>query len=265
MDDCLSNMFNNRKNILNKYKAYSKLKKSIANESMPQKDLLTYDLSIINDLKKENQNQSTSNINNDNITLNYEPNPNINRRILRLQLKDKNYKNKSNNDKHCGNNTLSKKYELELQNTSQEKNEKIEVEIKYPIRQGIRQNCRKNSAEYINSRNNIIKRFNYNKSKKDIINKINSNEKLKNYFAKKYGGNKFDSFLNKFWKNQLNISDLADEVYIMSDVIKNEEKCEKFQRNFLQYLQRILSIKNVSNQLFEYEKKILIFFYQINK
>ena len=211
---------------------------------MPQKDLLTYDLSIINDLRKENQNQSSSSTNNNLSLLNNEPKQNTSRRILRLLLKDNNYKNISNNDIQYKNNSFSKKYELELQNTNQEKKEKIEVEIKYPLRQGIRQNCRKNSAEYKNSRNNIIKRFNYNKNKKEIINKINSNEKLKKYFAKKYGGNEFDVFLNKFWKNKLNISDLANEVYIISDVIKNEEKCEKYQKK-----------KRGDKKVFEYNNK----------
>jgi hypothetical protein len=136
-------------------------------------------------------------------------------------------KNNNNDDEQNKNNSMSKKYELELQNTNQEKSEKIEVEIKCPLRQGIRQNCRKNSARNTSSKNDIIKSFNVNKNKQEIIEKINYNEKLKNYFSKKYGRNDYDLFLNKFWKNKLNANDINNEVSIISAVIKKEEALEK--------------------------------------
>ena len=235
-NDDISQIDNNRNN--NNMIRYNKLKKTISNDSITEKDLLAYDISLVNDLEKEiqNQNQSSSfiiNNNNDLKSINIEP-KNTQRKILRLQLKNKSYKNI--NDKQNKNNSFSQKYEIELQNTNQEKNEKIEVEIKCPIRQGIRQNCRKNSAKIGNSQK-IINRFNYNKNKKDIIEKINSNEKLKNYFAKKYGGNKFETFLNKFWKNKLNIKDIASELDIISIVIKKDENIEK--------------IKNKEKKIFE--------------
>ena len=243
----LIKLINNRNNNINRYKTYNKLKKTISNDSLTEKDLLTYDLSLINDLGKENQNQSNSIINNNDFkSFNNEPKPIMNRRILRLQLKNKN--NNLNNDIQNKNSSFSQKYEIELQNTNQEKNEKIEVEIKYPIRQGIRQNCRKSSAEMDNSNNNIINRINYNKNKKEILDRINSNEKLKNYFAKKYGGNKYDIFLNKFWKNQLNLNDLTNELKIISLVIQKEEKIEKLKNDEKKILEENNKIKKISNK-----------------
>ena len=56
-------------------------------------------------------------------------------------------------NKNDKNNSMSQRYELELENTEISKNEKIEVEIKYPIRQGIKNNCRKKSAEVECSKN----------------------------------------------------------------------------------------------------------------
>ena len=44
------------------------------------------------------------------------------------------------------NKSFSQKYELELQNTNEDKSEKIEVEIKCPIRQGLRKNFKRNSV-----------------------------------------------------------------------------------------------------------------------
>ena len=242
----MNKIYNNRNNNFNRYKTFNKLKKTISNDSITEKDLLTYDLSLVNDLGKENHNQSNTIIhNNDLKSFNNEPKTNIHRKILRLQLKNKS--NNVNNDIQNKNNSFIQKYEIELQNTNQEKNEKIEVEIKCPLRQGIRQNCRKSSVEMENSKNNIINRFNYNKYKKDIIEKINSNEKLKNYFAKKYGGNKYDIFLNKFWKNKLNIDDLNNEVNIISAVIKKEENIEKIKNNEKRLLEENKN-KKISNK-----------------
>ena len=263
-----SKIINNRNSSINlnkiQNKTYNKLNKNSINDSITEKNTLTYDLSIINDIVKENHNNSyilnnyknknkfDNHCNNNNNNINNKAKNKLNEhRILRLQLKNKNKNNKINNnnsrnsfshnnndninidddDEQNQNNSMSKKYELELQNTNQEKSEKIEVEIKCPIRQGIRRNCRKNSAHKLNSNNDIMKIFNYNKNKQDIIEKINCNEKLKDYFAKKYGGNNYDLFLNKFWKNKLNANDIDNEVNIISAVIKKEEelakKCEK--------------------------------------
>ena len=217
----------------NKNKTFYKINK---NYSMSDKNTLTYDLSIMNDNAKDNYNNSYI-LNNNNINNNKQNIKTNNYRILRLQLKHKNNdmnnnnENKNNNnnndDEQNQNKKKKKKYELELQNTNQEKSEKIEVEIKCPLRQGIRQNCRKNSARNTSSKNDIIQKFNVNKNKQEIIEKINYNEKLKNYFAKKYGRNNYDLFLNKFWKNKLNANDINNEVSIISAVIKKEEALEK--------------------------------------
>ena len=233
----LLKLINNRNEGLKQNKTYKKKKKTISNDSITEKDKLTYDLSILNDYQNQSSSSFINNNNNNNDikSFNNEPKTNMYRRILRLQLKNKNNNNNLNNNNNINNNNISnrnnsfsQKYELELQNTNQEKNEKIEVEIKCPIRQGIRQNCRKKSLKNDeNSKKNIINRFNYNKNKIKIIEKINNNEKLRNYFAKKYGGNKYDIFLNKLWRNKFNINDINHEVNIISVVIDKEEKMEK--------------------------------------
>ena len=266
----ITKLLNNKNPNLNKFKTYNKFKKHTVNDSMTEKDILTYDLSLINDLGKDNQNHSyiINHNNNEFDNNNKEQKNKIHRRILRLQLKNKNNNININNNKDVQNknknNSFSQKYELELQNTNQEKNEKIEVEIKCPIRQGIRQNCRKNSAKNIKSKNDIINRFNYNKNKQEIIEKINKNEKLKNYFAQKYGGKNFDLFLNKFWKNKLNINDINNEVNIISTVIKKEENLDK-NKNKEQNFIESNSINNINNynnlphkkNCYEYEFKFL--------
>ena len=124
---------------------------------MENKDILTYDLSLNNDFGKVNQNliQSSFLVNNNNNYNNFNDTLNNKvRKILRLELKKKaKNRNNINMNKNDKNNSMSQKYELELENTEISKNEKIEVEIKYPIRQGIKNNCRKKSAEVECSKN----------------------------------------------------------------------------------------------------------------
>ena len=218
------------------YNNYNNEKKIISNDSMHEKEPLIYDLSFTKDLGKD-QNQSTPIINyNDFNNNNLESNNNKNiinnkyKKVLRLQIKNKNKNiNNSNGDnltKINKNKSFSQKYELELQNTNEDKSEKIEVEIKCPIRQGLRKNFKRNNIRNKNYKcDSIFNRFNYNGIRKQIVEVINNNEKLKNYFAKKYGGNKYDSFLNKLWKNKLDLNDISNEISIISAVIEKENSC----------------------------------------
>jgi len=215
-------------------------KKIISNDSIHEKEPLEYDLSLTKYLKKD-QNQSTPVINyNDFNNSNLESNNNRNninnkyRKILRLQIKNRNKNlNNSNADnltKNNKNHSFSQKYELELQNTNEDKSEKIEVEIRCPIRQGLRKNFKRNSVRNQNYKcDSIFNRFNYNGIRKEIAEVINSNEKLKNYFAKKYGGNKYDSFLDKLWKNKLDINDISNEINIISTIIAKEKSYSPLQ------------------------------------
>ena len=233
------------------YNNNNKEKKIISNNSMHEKDPLIYDLFFSKDLGKD-QNQSIPSIpiinyndfNNNNNNSNLESNNNKNnidnkyKKILRLQIKNRNKNkniNNSNGDyltKIKKNNSLIQKYELELQNTNEDKSEKIEVEIKCPIRQGLRKNFKRNSVRNKNYKcDSIFNRFNYNGIRKEIVEVINSNEKLKNYFAKKYGGNSFDSFLNQLWKNKLDINDISNEISIISAVIEKENSCSPLQNS----------------------------------
>ena len=209
-------------------------KKIISNDSMFEKEPGIYDLRKV-------QNQSTpiinyNDFNNSNLESNNNRN-NINNRykqILRLQIKNRNKNlNNSNGDnltKVHKNNSFSHKYELELKNTNQDKSEKIEVEIKYPIRQGLRKNFKRNSVKNKNYKcDSIFNRLNYNRIRKEIVEIINSNEKLKNYFSKKYGGNKYESFLNKLWKNKLDINDIFNEISIVSAIIEKENSYNPLQ------------------------------------
>ena len=229
---------NNYYNQYNQYKSNNPIKKIITNNQLIEEEKYPNDLSIMNELAKEYRNNSLNNINkNYNKRNNYEDkiNNRIYRKILRLQIKEKNknlnkkknkYKNNDKLERQIKNNSFSQKYELELQNTNQEgKNEKIEVEIKLPLRQGLRQNFKKNLKN--DNYNSMTNRDNYYKNRDEIIERINSNEKLKIYFAKKYGGNRFDLFLNKFYNNRLNLEDIKNELNIMSVVIKKEEENEK--------------------------------------
>jgi len=218
----------NTRNTLNEIKNGSKLNKNITMDSNGDRDILTYDLTLINDTGKENQNPNYSSllINNDYNTVNNNNNNKHFRKILRLELKNKE-KNDININKNEKNTSMSQRYELELENTEKEKAEKIEVEVKFPIRQGIRRSCRKRSEQLDNSKNDLIDRFNYNSNKNEIIEKIKKDAKLKDYFAKKYGENKFENFLNKIWKNKLNLSEINKELKIISKTIQNEEKYQK--------------------------------------
>ena len=217
----------NTRNTLNEIKNGAKLNKNITIDSIGDKDILTYDLTLINDMGKENQNPNHSSllINNDYNTVNNNKNKNY-RKILRLELKNKE-KNDININKNEKNTSMSQRYELELENTEKEKTEKIEVEVKFPIRQGIRRNCKQRIGQFDNSKSDLIDRFNYNSTKNEIIEKIKKDVKLKNYFAKKYGENKFENFLNKIWKNKLNLNEINKELKIISITIQNEEKYQK--------------------------------------
>ena len=217
----------NTRNTLNEIKNGAKLNKNITIDSIGDKDILTYDLTLINDMGKENQNPNHSSllINNDYNTVNNNKNKNY-RKILRLELKNKE-KNDININKNEKNTSMSQRYELELENSEKEKTEKIEVEVKFPIRQGIRRNCKQRSGQFDNSKSDLIDRFNYNSTKNEIIEKIKKDVKLKNHFAKKYGENKFENFLNKIWKNKLNLNEINKELKIISKTIQNEEKYQK--------------------------------------
>ena len=212
------------RNTINENKNCSKINKNTSVDSIGNKDVITYDLSLINDLDKENQNPNKSSllINNEYNTLNINTN-NKNeqhRRILRLDLKKKNKDNK----KIKSNNSMCQRYELELENTDKDQTEKIEVDVKFPIRQGIRNNCRRKSEQIESSKSELLDRFNYNSNKNEIIEKIKKNTKIKEYFSKKYGDNKFEIFLNKFWKNKLNLIEINKELNIIIQTFQTDEK-----------------------------------------
>jgi len=209
---------NEIRNSMNEKNNALKLNKNISNDSSYNKDVISYDLSLTNNLIKENQNQSSLMINNDYNTINVNSN-NQYRKILRLELKNK----KFNNNRFNQNNSMMQRYELELENTEKENPEKIEVDVKFPIRQGLKRNYRKKSGQPIN-KNNLIDEFNYNSNKNEIIEKIKKDVKIKNYFAKKYGDNNFGNFLNKIWKNKLDLNEINKELNILIKNVKTGEK-----------------------------------------
>ena len=209
---------NEIRNSMNEKNNTLKLNKNISNDSSYNKDVISYDLSLTNNLIKENQNQSSLMINNDYNTINVNSN-NQYRKILRLELKNK----KFNNNKFNQNNSMMQRYELELENTEKENPEKIEVDVKFPIRQGLKRNYRKKSGQPIN-KNNLIDEFNYNSNKNEIIEKIKKDVKIKNYFAKKYGDNNFGNVLNKIWKNKLDLNEINKELNILIKNVKTGEK-----------------------------------------
>ena len=209
---------NEIRNSMNEKNNALKLNKNISNDSSYNKDVISYDLSLTNNLIKENQNQSSLMINNDYNTINVNSN-NQYRKILRLELKNK----KFNNNRFNQNNSMMQRYELELENTEKENIEKIEVDVKFPIRQGLKRNYRKKSEQPIN-KNNLIDEFNYNSNKNEIIEKIKKDVKIKNYFAKKYGDNNFGNVLNKIWKNKLDLNEINKELNILIKNVKTGEK-----------------------------------------
>ena len=209
---------NEIRNSMNEKNNTLKLNKNISNDSSYNKDVISYDLSLTNNLIKENQNHSSLMINNDYNTINVNSN-NQYRKILRLELKNK----KFNNNKFNQNNSMMQRYELELENTEKENPEKIEVDVKFPIRQGLKRNYRKKSGQPIN-KNNLIDEFNYNSNKNEIIEKIKKDVKIKNYFAKKYGDNNFGNVLNKIWKNKLDLNEINKELNILIKNVKTGEK-----------------------------------------
>ena len=209
---------NEIRNSMNEKNNTLKLNKNISNDSSYNKDVISYDLSLTNNLIKENQNQSSLMINNDYNTINVNSN-NQYRKILRLELKNK----KFNNNKFNQNNSMMQRYELELENTEKENPEKIEVDVKFPIRQGLKRNYTKKSGQPIN-KNNLIDEFNYNSNKNEIIEKIKKDVKIKNYFAKKYGDNNFGNVLNKIWKNKLDLNEINKELNILIKNVKTGEK-----------------------------------------
>ena len=217
------------RNTMNEIKNGTKSNKNISIDSMGNKDIMTYDLSIINNLGKENENpnQSSLMINNEYNSFNKIQNNQNNRKILRLELKNKDINENTINSHINKNNSICQRYELELENTEKEKTEKIEVDIKFPIRQGIRRNCRKRSVQLESSKSELLDRFNYNSNKNEIIEKIKKDIKIKNYFAKKYGENKFENFLNKIWKNKLNLNEINRELNILIKTKQTEEKYKK--------------------------------------
>ena len=212
--------YNENRNSVNENKNLFVLNKNISNDSSYNRDIVSYDLSLTNNLIKENQNQSSLIINDYN-TINAINNSNNQyRKILRLELKNKNNKMNKNN------NSMMQRYELELENTEKDNKEKIEVDVKFPIRQGIKRNSRKKT-----SKSELLDRFNYNLNKNEIIEKIKKNIQIKNYFSKKYGENKFENFLGKIWKNKLNINEINKELNIIIKTKQSEQKYNQMNSN----------------------------------
>ena len=212
--------YNENRNSVNENKNLFVLNKNISNDSSYNRDIVSYDLSLTNNLIKENQNQSSLIINDYN-TINAINNSNNQyRKILRLELKNKNNKMNKNN------NSMMQRYELELENTEKDNKEKIEVDVKFPIRQGIKRNSRKKT-----SKSELLDRFNYNLNKNEIIEKIKKNIQIKNYFSKKYGENKFENFLGKIWKNELNLNEINKELNIIIKTKQSEQKYNQMHFN----------------------------------
>ena len=212
--------YNENRNSVNENKNLFVLNKNISNDSSYNRDIVSYDLSLTNNLIKENQNQSSLIINDYN-TINAINNSNNQyRKILRLELKNKNNKMNKNN------NSMMQRYELELENTEKDNKEKIEVDVKFPIRQGIKRNSRKKT-----SKSELLDRFNYNLNKNEIIEKIKKNIQIKNYFSKKYGENKFEYFLVKIWKNKLNLNEINKELNIIIKTKQSEQKYNQMHFN----------------------------------
>ena len=212
--------YNENRNSVNENKNLFVLNKNISNDSSYNRDIVSYDLSLTNNLIKENQNQSSLIINDYN-TINAINNSNNQyRKILRLELKNKNNKMNKNN------NSMMQRYELELENTEKDNKEKIEVDVKFPIRQGIKRNSRKKT-----SKSELLDRFNYNLNKNEIIEKIKKNIQIKNYFSKKYGENKFENFLGKIWKNKLNLNEINKELNIIIKMKQSEQKYNQMHFN----------------------------------
>ena len=212
--------YNENRNSVNENKNLFVLNKNISNDSSYNRDIVSYDLSLTNNLIKENQNQSSLIINDYN-TINAINNSNNQyRKILRLELKNKNNKMNKNN------NSMMQRYELELENTEKDNKEKIEVDVKFPIRQGIKRNSRKKT-----SKSELLDRFNYNLNKNEIIEKIKKDIQIKNYFSKKYGENKFENFLGKIWKNKLNLNEINKELNIIIKTKQSEQKYNQMHFN----------------------------------
>ena len=197
-------MTNNR-NSFNENKLGEKLIENNTFNSMRDKNIFDNDLALLNDKENYNQNSGL-------------------RKILRLELKNKEKNNIKVNKKEK-HKSRSQKYELELENTEKEKTEKLEVEVKFPLRQGIKRNCRKRNEQTEDYKSDLIHKFNYASNKNEIIKKIKKDAKLKNYFAKKYGENRFENFLNKMWKNKLNLNEINRELKI---IIKTNQIVEKY-------------------------------------
>ena len=191
--------------------------------SMRDNIVFDNDLELMNDKESQNQNQNKSSllINNDYNYFNNTKGAGF-RKILRLELKNKEKNDKANKNEKI--NSMSQRYEVELENTEKEKKEKLEVEVKFPIRQGIKRNCKNRSEQLESSKSELIHRFNYALNKNEIIEKIKKDTKLKYYFAKKYGENIFENFLNKIWKNKLNLNEIYRELKIITKTIQFEEK-----------------------------------------
>ena len=124
------------------------------------------------------------------------------------------------------NNSMMQRYELELENTEKDNKEKIEVDVKFPIRQGIKRNSRKKT-----SKSELLDRFNYNLNKNEIIEKIKKDIQIKNYFSKKYGENKFENFLGKIWKNKINLNEINKELNIIIKTKQSEQKYNQMHFN----------------------------------
>ena len=215
-------MTNNR-NSFNENKLGEKLIENNTFNSMRDKNFFENDLALMNDKENYNQNQPSKLINNDYDYFNNIKGSGL-RKILRLELKNKEKKNIKANKKEK-HKSRSQKYELELENTEKEKTEKLEVEVKFPLRQGIKRNCRKRNEQTEGYKSELIHKFNYASNKNEIIEKIKKDAKLKNYFAKKYGENRFENFLNKMWKNKLNLNEINKELKI---IIKTGQIGEKY-------------------------------------
>ena len=123
-----------------------------------------------------------------------------------------------NNPKN--NHYYNKAFRLKLNknNNDLENNEdNISIKIKNPLREDIKEYCRRK-----NLRNNSYSTNQIKFDKKRILKKIEKDEKLKNYFLEKYGQKSFVVFAEKFMKNKLNSNDIYNEILIMNEIKERE-------------------------------------------
>ena len=140
------------------------------------------------------------------------------------------------NNSKTNHNSYNKAFRLKLNknNNVLKNNDKIAIKIRNPLREDLKEYCRRK-----NERNNSYTTNQINFDKKRILKKIEKDEKLKNYFLEKYGQNSFAVFADKFMKNKINVNDIYNEVMIVDEIKEREELVDyKSKKQFTQEKRR---------------------------